>query len=260
MVSLSIPGAVAARPRVVVVMPAYNAATTLERTVAAIPEGATEDIILVDDASQDETVAVARRLGLHVVVHGENRGYGANQKTCYREAIERGAEIVVMVHPDFQYDPARLPDMVRPIALGNADAVIGSRFLRSDPAALGMPWWKVLGNRFLTTIQNRVLGACLSECHSGYRAYHRRVLQTVPFVTFSDAFVFDSQMIVALVRYHFRIAEVSIPARYGPDYSELSFPGSVRYGLQTLGTLLPVLRDRLQRRWPAAAGARDRGR
>ncbi len=243
------------RQRVVVVMPAYNAERTLERTVAAIPPNATDDIILVDDASRDGTVGLARRLGLHVVIHDRNRGYGANQKTCYREALERRAEIIVMVHPDFQYDPARIPDMVRPIALGQAEAVIGSRFLGSDPATLGMPWWKVLGNRFLTTAQNTVLGTRLSECHSGYRAYRRRVLETIPFDRFANGFVFDSEMIAALAQHRFRIAEVSVPARYGPDFSSLGFVGSLRYGFQTLATLLPVLVSRLPGRSKKTTGS-----
>lgn len=226
-------------------MPAYNAERTLARTVAEIPSGAADEIILVDDASRDRTVTVARDLGLNVIVHSENRGYGGNQKTCYREALRDGADVVVMVHPDFQYDPARIPDFTRPILSGEADAVIGSRFLEGDPRAGGMPWWKYVGNRFLTAVQNRVLGAHLSECHSGYRAYHRRVLEHVPFQAFSDEFAFDSEMIVHLVSGGFRIAEVPIPSRYEADSSSLGFPGSVRYGFQTLRTLLSPLRKRL---------------
>lgn len=234
------------RERIVVVMPAYNAERTLARTVAEIPAGAVDGIILVDDASQDQTVHVAHELGLRVIVHPENRGYGGNQKTCYTEALRDGADVVVMVHPDFQYDPQRIPEFTAPILRGTADAVIGSRFLRADPRSGGMPWWKYCGNRFLTTVQNLVLGARLSECHSGYRAYHRRVLERVAFHRFSDGFVFDSEMIVALVRGGFRITEVPIPTRYAPDSSSLNFWGSVRYGFATLGTLFPTLRDRFR--------------
>lgn len=226
-------------------MPAYNAERTISKTVAGIPSGAVDEIILVDDASRDNTVRVARALGLTVIVHPENRGYGGNQKTCYTEALRSGAEVVVMVHPDFQYNPRLIPEFSRPLLQNTADAVIGSRFLQGDPRAGGMPWWKYYGNRVLTRAQNIAFSSHFSECHSGYRAYHRRVLEDVPFHTFSDNFVFDSEMLLHLVRGGFRIAEVPIPTRYEADSSSLDFPGSVRYGLATLRTLLPVLRDRL---------------
>lgn len=226
------------RHTILVVLPAYNAERTLEKTVRAIPENSTDEILLVDDASQDRTVEVGQRLGLQIIVHERNRGYGANQKTCYQEALKRSADIVVMVHPDFQYDPRRVPDMVRPITQGLADAVTGSRFLGpKDPRTGGMPWWRYLGNRFLTTIQNAVLGLCLSECHSGYRAYHRRVLEAIPFDTFSDRFVFDSQMIVALAAFGFRVHEIRIPTRYADDSSSIGLLPSLRYGLETLWSL-----------------------
>lgn len=232
--------------RVIVVMPAYNTARTLAKTVAEIPPGTVDEIILVDNASRDQTVHAAQELGLRVVVHPENRGYGGNQKTCYTEALREGAEVVVMVHSDFQYDPQRIPDFVRPILDNEADAVIGSRFLGQSPRIGGMPWWKYVGNRFLTRLQNRTLGTHFSECHSGYRAYHRRVLEAIPFFTFQDGFVFDSEMIVALVAGKFRITEVPILTRYEADSSSLGFWGSLRYGLATLWTLRPALRQRLR--------------
>lgn len=226
------------RGRVVVVMPAYNAARTLEQTVQAIPEGSANKIILVDDASSDTTVRVARALGLHVVVHSWNRGYGGNQKTCYQEALRDGADVVVMVHPDFQYDPRRVPDMAAPILAGRADAVIGSRFLNNDPRRGGMSWWRYYANRFLTNIQNLALGFRLSECHSGYRAYHRRVLQRIPFAENAEGFVFDSQVLAQLAAYGFRIVEIPIETRYGGNASSIGFWESARYGLGTLRTLI----------------------
>ena len=226
--------------KVVLVLPSFNAARTLRRTWEAIPKDCADEIILVDDASTDETVAIAEGItGLHVIRHPENRGYGANQKTCYTEALKRGADIVVMLHPDFQYDPSRVPHMIEPIASGNADMVIGSRFLQSDPRTGGMVWWRYYGNRFLTTLQNGILKTRLSECHSGYRAYSRVLLQSVPYHTFSDRFAFDSQMISATARRKFSIAEVAIPARYLSDSSSISFAQSVRYGASTLLTLFP---------------------
>ncbi len=226
--------------KVVLVLPSFNAARTLRRTWDAIPKACADEIILVDDASTDATVAVAEGIeGLHVIRHPENRGYGANQKTCYDEALKRGADIVVMLHPDFQYDPSRVPQMIGPIEEGRADMVIGSRFLQSDPRTGGMAWWRYYGNRFLTTVQNGILKTRLSECHSGYRAYSRALLQSVPYQTFSDRFVFDSQMISAAARRNFAIAEVAIPVRYLSDSSSISFTQSVRYGASTLLTLFP---------------------
>ena len=226
--------------KVVVVLPSYNAARTLRKTWEAIPKHCADEIILVDDASTDGTAEIAEGIaGLHVIRHPENRGYGANQKTCYDAALERGADIVVMLHADFQYDPSRVPHMVAPIAAGNADMVIGSRFLGGDPRADGMAWWRYYGNRFLTTLQNSVLNTRLSECHSGYRAYSRALLESIPYQHFSDQFAFDSQMISAAARRAFTITEVAIPVRYLSDSSSISFTRSVRYGASTLLTLLP---------------------
>ena len=231
--------------KVTAVLPAFNAERTLRRTYEAIPKEVVNEIILVDDASVDQTVARAREISeLIVIVHERNRGYGGNQKTCYTEALRRGADVVVMIHPDFQYDPARAPELVQPIIRGEADVVIGSRFLSGHPVRDGMDWWRYVGNRFLTTVQNVVLRAHLSECHSGYRAYHRRVLEAIPFQTFSDSFVFDSEMIAAIAAAKLRVQEVPIPTRYTSDSSSISFWAAVRYGFATLGTLLPYLAGR----------------
>jgi glycosyltransferase involved in cell wall biosynthesis len=226
--------------RVIAVLPAYNAAGTVEKTCAAIPPGSVSDIILVDDCSRDSTVEVAGRIpGVTVIRHPENRGYGGNQKTCYATALERGADAVIMIHPDFQYDPSRVPQMIAPLAEGRADMVLGSRFLEGDPRKSGMVWWRFYANRFLTFVQNLLLGTTLSECHSGYRAYTADLLRKVPFQRFSDDFVFDSQMIAAVARRKLRIAEVAIPVRYLSDSSSISFKRSVRYGISTLLTLMP---------------------
>lgn len=224
--------------RVAAVLPAYNAAKTLERTVADIPRDWVDDVILVDDASRDDTVAIARRLGLHVVVHERNRGYGGNQKTCYQTAIARGADIVVMVHPDHQYDPKAIPDLIAPILEGRADAVFGSRMMKPRNALRGgMPWWKFIGNIVLTQLANLRLGFRLTEYHSGFRAYSQRVLETLPLEQNSDAFVFDTEIILQLLQYHFRIVEVPIATRYFKEASSVSFWGSVRYGFDILGRL-----------------------
>jgi|SRR3989344_908985 len=226
--------------KVTAVLPAFNAAATIRRTYDAIPKNVVHEVILVDDASSDETVAVAEAIpGLHVIVHPRNRGYGGNQKTCYDEALRRGAEIVVMIHPDFQYDPSKVQQMIAPLREGAADMVIGSRFLNGNPRRQGMDWWRCCGNRLLTSLQNAVLGTSLSECHSGYRAYTRALLETVPYRRFSDDFSFDSQMIAVVARRRMRITEVAIPVRYASDSSSISFCKSVRYGLATLKTLLP---------------------
>lgn len=226
--------------RVIAVLPAYNAAATVEKTCAAIPAGSVSDVILVDDCSSDDTVKVAQGIpGLTVIRHPRNRGYGGNQKTCYTTALERGADIVIMIHPDFQYDPSRVPNMIAPLVAGKADMVLGSRFLEGDPRKGGMVWWRFFANRFLTVVQNLFLHTNLSECHSGYRAYTAELLRRVPFQSFSDDFVFDSQMIAAVARRGLRIGEVAIPVRYLSDSSSISFRRSVRYGLATLGTLMP---------------------
>src|SRR5215475_7001750 len=225
-------------PMVVVVMPAYNAAKTLRITYDAMPKGEFDRVILVDDGSQDETLRIAKELKLEVFVHARNYGYGGNQKTCYTEALKAGADIVVMLHPDYQYDPTLLPNVVAPIKAGEADVVLGSRLMGGDVMQQGMPWWKFLGNRFLTGVQNWVLGKHLSEYHTGYRAFSRQVLEEVPFLLNSDHFVFDQEMLVQAVHLGFRIKEVPVPTRYFPEASSASFKASVVYGLSILALLV----------------------
>jgi glycosyltransferase involved in cell wall biosynthesis len=225
------------KPKVVVVMPAYNAAKTLRITYDAIPRNDVDQVILVDDGSRDDTLKVARDLNLEVFVHSRNFGYGANQKTCYTEALKAGADIVVMLHPDYQYDPTLLPEMVAPIKAGHADVVLGSRLLKGNVVGQGMPWWKYLGNRFLTHLENRVLSLSLAEYHTGYRAFSRKVLEEVPFLLNSDKFVFDQEMLVQAVHLGFRIAEVPVPTRYFPEASSASLRASIMYGISILGLL-----------------------
>lgn len=224
--------------RVVVVMPAYNAARTLAACVADIPRDWVDEIILVDDASRDETVTLARSLGLTVFRHGTNRGYGGNQKTCYQEALARGADIVVMVHPDHQYDPRIIPELITPLLEQRADAVFGSRMLGGRAREGGMPWWKHVSNIGLTVVENLVLGLRLTEYHSGFRAYSRRYLEAVPFVRNSDAFVFDSEIIAQGVLAGQRIVEIPIATRYFPEASQIGLWASVRYGLSIFLLLL----------------------
>ena len=219
-------------------MPAYNAEKTLERTFHDIPPGIAGDVILVDDASRDRTVDVARRLGLHVVVHPKNRGYGANQKTCYETALERGADIVVMVHPDHQYDPRVIPDLVAPLSDGKCDAVFGSRMLGGRPLQGGMPKWKYLGNIFLTAVENATFLIYLTEYHSGFRAYTRRYLTAVNLEADSDNFVFDTEIIAQGIAKGLRIREIPIETRYFDEASQIAFWPSLRYGLSILRTML----------------------
>ena len=242
-----------ARPRVTVVMPAYNAARTLAKTHGDLPRHIVDRVILVDDASQDHTPEIARRLGLDVIVHMQNKGYGGNQKTCYMEALRGGADIVVMVHPDNQYDATRIPTMIKPILEGSADLVLGSRLLEGREATLqgGMPMWKYVSNRFLTSVENLVLGTRLSEAHTGFRAYSRRLLSTIPFLLNSDDFVFDSEVIAQAVAFGFKIVEVPVPTRYFPEASSVNFKRSVIYGLGTLNVSRKFLLHRLGlRRYP----------
>ncbi len=232
------------KPKVVVVMPAYNAAKTLERTYNDLPPEVVDHVILVDDVSQDETVEVAQRLGLKVIVHVQNKGYGGNQKTCYLEALRDAADVVVMLHPDYQYDSRLVPQLIAPILEGRADLVLGSRFLDSGTLAGGMPVWKYASNRFLTVTENLVLRQHLSECHTGFRAYSRRLLETIPFVLNSDKFVFDTEVIAQTVAFGFSIAEIAVPTRYFAEASSVNFRNSVVYGLGTLATMARYLLDR----------------
>ncbi len=225
----------APEPRVVVVMPAYNAARTLERTYHDIPHDLVERVILVDDVSRDETVQIARQLGLEVIVHRQNLGYGGNQKTCYDAALEGGADVVVMLHPDYQYDATRIPALVAPIVDGAADLMLGSRFL-GDPLAGGMPRWKWISNRFLTGLENRAFGLGLSEYHTGLRAYSRHLLETIPYRLNSNDFVFDQELIAQVVAAGLgdRIGEIAVSTRYFAEASSVGFRRSVVYGLSTL--------------------------
>lgn len=234
------------RRKVVVVMPAYNAEATLERTLRDLPRDGVDEVILVDDGSRDCTVEIAERLGLTVIRHGRNRGYGANQKTCYGAALARGADVVAMIHPDYQYDARVLPHLIAFLDLGICDVVVGCRVRsRAEALASGMPVWKYLANRFLTAVENLVLGQNLGDFHSGMRVYSRAVLETVPFAADSDDFVFDSQILAQAAFFGFRIGDAPVPARYFPEASSIDFRRSVVYGLGTLGVLLEYLARRL---------------
>jgi glycosyltransferase involved in cell wall biosynthesis len=224
--------------RTVVIMPAYNAEATLERTVADLPIESINDVILVDDCSRDRTVEVARSLGLHVIQHQQNGGYGANQKTCYRAALDSGADYVVMIHPDYQYDSRVTRAAVDFLRLGICDVIMGSRIrTRGEALAGGMPVWKYLANRMLTTIENIALGQNLADFHSGFRAYTRDVLETIPFEKNSNDFVFDSQFLAQAVHFGYRIGDVPVPVRYFDEASSINFRRSVKYGLSTLAVL-----------------------
>jgi glycosyltransferase involved in cell wall biosynthesis len=232
--------------KIVVVMPAYNAARTLRQTWAEVrAQGIVDEIILVDDHSRDETVAIARSLeGVRVHVHPENRGYGGNQKTCYRLALEAGADIVIMIHPDYQYTPALIPAMASMIANEVYPCVLGSRILGGYALEGGMPWWKYVANRLLTLIENVLLGAKLSEYHTGYRAFAAEVLRRIDFTVNSDDFVFDNQILAQILWHGFTIGEVSCPTKYFPEASSINFWRSVRYGW---GCLVTALTYRLAR-------------
>lgn len=223
--------------KVIVIMPAYNAAKTVVDTYKAIPEAWVDEVILVDDGSADETAAVAKTLDLTLIVHPHNAGYGANQKTCYMEALRRDADIVIMLHPDGQYDPSIIPEMIKVLQNDEADFVLGSRFLTPGGALHGgMPTYKYLANRFLTTVENWVLGTNLAEMHTGYRAYSRELLETLPFLRNSNDFVFDTQFIFQAVHYGFALVEVPVTTKYFDEASSITFRASVKYGLQTLLT------------------------
>ena len=221
--------------RIAVVMPAYNAEKTLEQTVQALSD--LVDIkILVDDSSKDQTAALSRSLGVETFVHDANYGYGRNQQTCYRAALAAGADIVVMVHPDYQYTPSLVPAMAGMVASGVYDMVLGSRILGAGALKGGMPLYKYVANRFLTAIQNLFLGVKLSEYHTGFRAFSRELLETLPLLENSDDFVFDNQMIAQAVMFNFRIGEISCPTKYFKEASSINFKRSVEYGLGVLST------------------------
>lgn len=234
------------RPKIIVVMPAYNAEKTLEYTYRSIPEGWVDEVILVDDGSRDHTIEVASHLGLTIIRHPHNAGYGANQKTCYTQALNRNAEIIIMLHPDGQYDPVIIPDMIRVILNKKADVVLGSRLLMPGGALKGgMPLYKFVSNRFLTELENFVLGQHLSEYHTGYRAYTRQVLETVPYLRNSNDFVFDQQFLFQVIAFGFQVAEVPVTTKYFSEASSINFANSVNYGLSTLGLSIRYLAHRL---------------
>lgn len=226
------------KPRVVVVMPAYNAARTLRTTHdEVLGTGVVDHVIVVDDASRDETVEVARALPqTEVLVHPANRGYGGNQKSCYRLALEAGADIVIMVHPDYQYTPLLIPAMVSLVASGLYPCVLASRILGGQARAQGMPWWRYVSNRGLTLVENLMLGAKLSEYHTGYRAFSREVLEAIPWQVNSDDFVFDNQMLAQVIWHGFAVGEITCPTRYATDASSINFARSVKYGFGCLAT------------------------
>ena len=224
--------------KIVVVLPAYNASKTLEKTYSEIPFEFVDEVVLVDDASRDDTAGVARKLGIHTIVHEKNKGYGGNQKTCYRTALSLGADIVVMLHPDYQYTPRLITAVSAMIAFGEFDAVLASRILGIGALKGGMPLYKYVANRILTLVENLLLGHKLSEYHSGYRAFSRQVLEKLPLDENSDDFVFDNQMLAQIVWADFRIGEVSCPTKYFPEASSINFRRSVKYGFGVLGTAI----------------------
>jgi glycosyltransferase involved in cell wall biosynthesis len=226
--------------KICVVMPGYNAEFTLKKTLDEIPREIVDDVVLVDDASKDRTAEVARGLGIHTVVHPKNRGYGGNQKTCYREALARGADIVVMVHPDYQYTPRLIPALASCISSGLYDVALGSRILGGGALAGGMPLYKYVANRALTATENLLTGQKLSEYHTGYRAFSRKVLTTLPLEENDDDFVFDNQMLVQAIHFGFSIAEVTCPTRYEPESSSINFMRSVKYGFGVLGAAIQL--------------------
>jgi len=230
--------------KLIVIMPAYNAEKTLRKTYEELPHDYVDEVILVDDASRDDTSGIARELGIKTIIHQENKGYGGNQKTCYREALRHGADVVVMVHPDYQYSPKLVTAMASMIVSGHYDVVLGSRILGGEALKGGMPLYKYIANRLLTLLENLALGVKLSEYHTGFRAFTRQVLETLPLEENSDDFVFDSEMLVQTVYFGFRIGELSCPTRYFKEASSINFRRSVKYGFGVLGSIIKYLMNR----------------
>ncbi|MBU3956500.1 glycosyltransferase family 2 protein [bacterium] len=224
--------------KIIVIMPAYNAEKTLLKTYNDIPKDWIDEIILTDDKSKDETIKIAQELGITTFTHLKNTGYGGNQKTCYIEALKRNADIIIMLHPDYQYNPKDIPDLIKPIIEEKADLVLGSRLLKGNAMKYGMPWWKFISNRFLTSIENMILEQKLSEYHTGYRAYSGKLLHSIPFMENSDDFVFDTQLIAQTIFIGKKIAEISSDSQYFKDASSISLRRSIEYGLLTLKTML----------------------
>jgi glycosyltransferase involved in cell wall biosynthesis len=222
--------------KLIVVMPAYNAELTLRNTYAEIPHEIVDEVVLVDDASKDHTVHVAQELGVHVIVHAQNKGYGGNQKTCYKTALDLGADIIIMLHPDYQYTPRLISSMAFLLANGLFDCVLGSRILGVGALKGGMPLYKYISNRFLTATQNIIVNYKLSEYHTGYRGFTREVIMALPLEANSDNFVFDNQMLCQIIYGHYRIGEITCPTRYMADSSSINFGNSVSYGLGVLKT------------------------
>jgi len=227
--------------KLIVIMPAYNAEKTLRQTYAELPHEYVDAVILTDDASSDETVKIARELGIKTIIHNVNLGYGANQKTCYREALKLGADIIVMLHPDYQYSPRLVTAIASIIASEHYDIVLGSRIIGGDALKGGMPLYKYFANRFLTLIENMILGAKLSEYHTGYRAFHQKVLQTLPLEENSDDFIFDNEVLVQAIYFGFKIGEISCPTRYFKEASSINFIRSVKYGFGVLATSMKYI-------------------
>ena len=230
--------------RVIVVLPAYNAEKTLEQTYREIPLDVVDQVLMVDDHSSDDTVRLAKELGIETIVHERNYGYGRNQKTCYREALRRGADMVVMVHPDYQYTPRLITAMASMIAYGVYDVVLGSRIIGGKALHGGMPLYKYISNRFLTAFQNLLVGSKLSEFHTGYRAFSKEVLETLPLEENADGFVFDNEMLVQTIHFGFRIGEISCPTRYFEEASSISPRKAIRYGFGVINTTLKYLLHR----------------
>ncbi|MCX5696751.1 MAG: glycosyltransferase family 2 protein [Candidatus Omnitrophica bacterium] len=235
------------KEKIIVVMPAYNAELTLEKTVKDIPPGSVDEIILVDDGSEDNTAGIARRLGLCVFTHPKNLGYGANQKTCYKLALESGAEYVIMIHPDYQYDARLIPSAIKILKIGVCDIILGNRIrTREECLSHGMPHYKYFANRTLTIIANVCLGQNLGEFHSGFRAYRRTVLETIPFERNSNGFVFDAQFLVQAVHFNFTLGDIPMPVRYFKEASSINLHRGTIYGLQFLWVLISYYLYRLK--------------
>jgi glycosyltransferase involved in cell wall biosynthesis len=236
-----------AKEKVILVMPAYNAALTLKKTIADIPPGSVDEIVLVDDCSKDNTVDIAKSLGITVVAHSKNLGYGANQKSCYHIALEKGADYIIMIHPDYQYDSRLIPSAIGILKLGACDIVLGNRVrTRKECLASGMPLYKYLANRFLTIIDNFFLGQNLGEFHSGFRAYRRAVLEKIPYNNNSNDFVFDTQILVQAVYFGFLIGDIPVPVRYFRDSSSINLKRCIVYGLQSMLVLIVFYLHRLR--------------
>jgi glycosyltransferase involved in cell wall biosynthesis len=246
------------KKKIVVVMPAYNASRTLEATYRGLDQDVIDDVLLVDDSSDDETVKVARRLGIKSFLHKENRGYGANQKSCYALALREGADIVIMVHPDYQYDPRLATAMAGMLASGVYDCVIGSRIIGGGALKGGMPFYKYIANRALTLIENVLIRQKLSEFHTGYRAFTRELLLSLPLIENSDDFLFDNQMLAQIVYFGFKIGEISCPTKYFGEASSINFSRSCRYGLGVLAVSIRILLSRFGLREPAFLHANGR--